>query len=48
MVPLVAAATFFFLLGVALCFYTLPLIVHVLTWLVPTHVLPFLPNGDDS
>jgi sec-independent protein translocase protein TatC len=45
--PLVAAATGFFLLGVALCFYALPLIVHVLNGFAPPDVLQFLPNGED-
>ena len=45
--PLVAATTFFFLLGVALCFYALPLIVHVLGGFAPPDVLQFLPNGED-
>lgn len=45
--PLVAATSFFFLLGVALCFYALPLIVHVLNGFAPPDVLQFLPSGDD-
>jgi sec-independent protein translocase protein TatC len=45
--PLVAATTFFFLLGVALCLYSLPLIVHVLSGFAPPDVLQFLPSGDD-
>lgn len=44
--PLIGATTFFFLLGVALCFYTLPLIVHVLSGFAPKDALQFLPSGD--
>ncbi|HXM57372.1 MAG TPA: twin-arginine translocase subunit TatC [Candidatus Dormibacteraeota bacterium] len=44
--PLIAATTFFFLLGVALCFYALPLIVGVLSGFAPHDVLQFLPSGD--
>ena len=44
--PLIGATTFFFLLGVALCFYTLPLIVHVLNGFAPKDALQFLPSGD--
>ena len=44
--PLIGATTFFFLLGVALCFYTLPLIVHVLSGFAPRDALQFLPSGD--
>jgi sec-independent protein translocase protein TatC len=45
--PVIVATTFFFLLGVALCFYTLPLIVHVLSGFAPSDVLQFLPSGED-
>jgi sec-independent protein translocase protein TatC len=44
--PLIGATTFFFLLGVALSFYALPLIVGVLSGLAPRDVLQFLPSGD--
>jgi sec-independent protein translocase protein TatC len=46
MLPLIAATTFFFLLGVALCFYSLPLIVNVLSGFAPKDVLQFLPSGE--
>src|SRR5205807_8718473 len=44
--PLIGATTFFFLLGVAPCFYPLPLIVGVLNGFAPHDVLQFLPSGD--
>ncbi|MGH7883783.1 MAG: twin-arginine translocase subunit TatC, partial [Candidatus Dormibacteraceae bacterium] len=45
--PLIAATTFFFLLGVSFCFYALPLVIHVLTGFAPDSVLQFIPSGDD-
>jgi len=45
--PLVAATTAFFLLGVAVCFFALPLIIHVLSGFAPAGVLQFLPSGDE-
>jgi sec-independent protein translocase protein TatC len=44
--PLIGATTVFFLLGVGLCFWTLPLIMHVLSGFAPADVLQFLPSGD--
>jgi sec-independent protein translocase protein TatC len=45
--PLIFATTAFFLMGVALCFYALPLIIHVLTGFAPPDVMQFLPNASD-
>lgn len=44
--PLIAATTTFFLLGVGLCFYALPLILRVLGGFAPVDVLQFLPGAD--
>lgn len=46
-VPLIAATTFFFLLGVGLCFYALPLIMGVLTSAAPPDVIQYLPSGHE-
>jgi sec-independent protein translocase protein TatC len=45
--PLIGATTFFFGLGVALCFYALPLVVSVLSGFAPDGVLQFLPSADE-
>jgi sec-independent protein translocase protein TatC len=45
--PLIAATSFFFLLGVGFSFYALPLIIRVLTGFAPPNVLQYIPSGDD-
>jgi sec-independent protein translocase protein TatC len=45
--PLIACTTFFFLLGVSFCFYSLPLIMRVLNGFAPHDVLTYLPVGDE-
>jgi sec-independent protein translocase protein TatC len=45
--PLIGATTFFFALGVVLCFYALPLVINVLSGFAPQDVLQYLPNGED-
>lgn len=45
--PLIVATTVFFLVGVAFCFYTLPLIVHMLTGFFTPDVMQYLPSAAD-
>jgi sec-independent protein translocase protein TatC len=45
--PLIFSTSFFFLLGVATCFYSLPLIMRVLNGFAPHDVLNYLPVGDE-
>ena len=45
--PMIIATSFFFVLGVGFCFYSLPLILHVLNGFAPTGVLNYLPIGDE-
>jgi sec-independent protein translocase protein TatC len=45
--PMILATSFFFVLGVGFCFYSLPLILHVLNGFAPSGVLNYLPVGDD-
>lgn len=45
--PVIVATTVFFLMGVALCFYTLPLIIHTLTGVVSADVMQFVPSAAD-
>ncbi|MFZ0215517.1 MAG: twin-arginine translocase subunit TatC [Candidatus Dormiibacterota bacterium] len=45
--PLILATSFFFLLGVAACFYSLPLFLKILDSFGGGGVLQYLPNGDD-
>ena len=45
--PMILATSFFFVLGVGFCFYSLPLILHVLNGFAPAGVLNYLPIGDE-
>ena len=44
---LIAATVFFFLLGVAVCFFALPLIMHVLTGFAPSGIMQYVPRAND-
>lgn len=44
---LIGATVFFFLLGVAVCFFALPLIMHVLTGFAPAGVMQYVPRAND-